>query len=104
MAVIGDQFDECTGRGDPDPPEREDGLCYPEICGCTISVRQNEDIISLWNRFEVDFRVREKIRDTLKRVLNLPPTTKLEYKTNNDSMQDKSSFRITNSHDRPPNP
>ena len=62
MAVIGDQFDECTGRGDPDPPEREDGLCYPEICGCTISVRQNEDIISLWNRFEVDFRVREKIR------------------------------------------
>jgi len=28
----------------------------------SISVRQHEDIISLWNRYEIDFRVREKIR------------------------------------------
>lgn len=105
MAVIGDQFDECAGRNGADPPEAEDGVHYPEICGCTISVRQHEDIISIWNRFEADFRVREKIRsvvctrtvqsqgllswcrDTLKRVLNLPPTTILEYKTNNGQCQ-----------------
>jgi len=105
MAVIGDQFDECAGRDGADPPEAEDGVRYPEICGCTISVRQHEDIISIWNRFETDFRVREKIRlvicicivqsqgllswcrDTLKRVLNLPPTTILEYKTNNGQCQ-----------------
>ncbi|KAF9453610.1 eukaryotic translation initiation factor 4E class II [Macrolepiota fuliginosa MF-IS2] len=95
LAVIGDQFDEC-GSGD--------GTEWPEICGCTISVRQNEDIISLWNRYEVDFKVRERIRDTLKRVLNLPSTTTLEYKTNNDSMQDRSSFRTPNLHDRTPHP
>lgn len=34
---------------------------WPEICGCTISVRQSEDIISIWNRVE-DPKVREKIR------------------------------------------
>lgn len=65
MAVIGDQFDECAGRDDADPPEAEDGVHYPEICGCTISVRQHEDIISIWNRFEADFRVREKIRSVV---------------------------------------
>jgi translation initiation factor 4E len=74
LAVIGDQFDECGGdqpkvpsstghgTGEANGVEEEDGIHYPEICGCTISVRQNEDIISLWNRYEVDFKVREKIR------------------------------------------
>ncbi|KAJ7795151.1 hypothetical protein B0H14DRAFT_2257375, partial [Mycena olivaceomarginata] len=32
----------------------------PEICGCTISVRQSEDIMLLWNCME-DVRVRERI-------------------------------------------
>ncbi|KAJ7792570.1 translation initiation factor eIF4e [Mycena olivaceomarginata] len=43
----------------------------PEICGCAISVRQSEDIISLWNRVD-DVRVRERIRDTLRTVLGPP--------------------------------
>jgi translation initiation factor 4E len=74
MAVIGDQFDECgsgSGGATPNGGEsgggeeatgEEDSAHFPEICGCTISVRQYEDIISLWNRYEVDFKVREKIR------------------------------------------
>lgn len=62
MAVIGDQFDECAGRDDAGAG---DGVHYPEICGCTISVRQHEDIVSIWNRFEADFRVREKIRSVV---------------------------------------
>lgn len=75
MAVIGDQFDECGNEPGGSPPNdgetaggevgavgEEDSAHYPEICGCTISVRQNEDIISLWNRYEGDFKVREKIR------------------------------------------
>jgi len=44
LAVIGDQFRPLDGQGQDD----QDG--EPEICGCTISVRQSEDIISLWNR------------------------------------------------------
>lgn len=62
--VVGDMFDEC-GRGrlkqDGDGND-ENGEEWPEICGCTISVRQSEDIVSIWNRFEADMKVREKIR------------------------------------------
>ncbi|KAL4065955.1 translation initiation factor eIF 4e-like domain-containing protein [Scleroderma citrinum] len=99
--VVGDLFDECgrekskpdadgNGNGESEAVEGED---WPEICGCTISVRQSEDIISVWNRVDVDLKVREQIRDTIRTVLNLPPTTIMEYKSNNDSIQDKSSFR-----------
>ncbi|EAU90602.1 eukaryotic translation initiation factor 4E member 2 [Coprinopsis cinerea okayama7 len=100
LAVIGDLFDDCRSTTSSPTAAKADGgensedeNQYPEICGCTISVRQSEDIISLWNRVEANRQVREKIRDTIRRVLNLPPSTIMEYKTNNDSMQDKSSFR-----------
>ncbi|KAJ6460634.1 translation initiation factor eIF 4e-like domain-containing protein [Mycena sanguinolenta] len=105
-AVVGDAFAGCRGEAEREaeaageaPKENvhgtnaEDGEEFPEICGCTISVRQSEDIISLWNRVDQDVRVRERIRDTLRQVLGLPPSTVMEYKSNNDSMQDKSSFR-----------
>ncbi|GLB41740.1 putative eukaryotic translation initiation factor 4E [Lyophyllum shimeji] len=99
MAIIGDQFHECRSTEEQGSVMNGDGTGdisgneLPEICGCTISVRQSEDIVSLWNRVEGDAKLREKIRDTLRRVLNLPASTIMEYKTNNDSMQDKSSFR-----------
>ncbi|EGN92278.1 hypothetical protein SERLA73DRAFT_191402 [Serpula lacrymans var. lacrymans S7.3] len=104
VAIIGDQFDECKLDGGKDESilhsavdssigNGGDNVEWPEICGCTISVRQSEDIISIWNRVDGDHKVREKIRDTIRTVLNLPPSTIMEYKSNNDSMQDKSSFR-----------
>ncbi|KAG6828916.1 hypothetical protein H0H92_006302 [Tricholoma furcatifolium] len=88
LAVIGDQFDECrttdeneaTGNWDD---KSDSGSEWPEICGCTISVRQSEDIVSLWNKVDADPKVREKIRDTLRKVLNLPASTIMEYKSNN---------------------
>ncbi|KAJ7869530.1 translation initiation factor eIF 4e-like domain-containing protein [Mycena leptocephala] len=110
-AVVGDMFAECRDPQPRDSWEDEDGSDgeagasgaegegkaheedAPEICGCTISVRQSEDIVSLWNRVDQDVRVRERIRDTLRQVLNIPASTVMEYKSNNDSMQDKSSFR-----------
>ncbi|KAI0675699.1 eukaryotic translation initiation factor 4E class II [Trametes maxima] len=106
LAVIGDQFDGVVD-GEGAPPHggaSADGVPpgeWPEICGCTISVRQNEDIISLWNRRDGNAKSKEKIRETIRRVLNLPATTIMEYKSNNDSMQDKSSFRV-NQTDRTP--
>ncbi|KAG6898587.1 hypothetical protein C0993_005855 [Termitomyces sp. T159_Od127] len=99
LAIIGDQFDECRNAEEHEVPgnweDKSDGSGpeWPEICGCTISVRQSEDIISLWNRLDADPKVREKIRDTMRKILHLPPSTIMEYKSNNDSMQDKSSFR-----------
>ncbi|KAJ7088817.1 translation initiation factor eIF4e [Mycena belliarum] len=108
-AVVGDMFAGCrdapprdswedgsdashAANGDAHPDEA-DADTFPEICGCTISVRQSEDIVSLWNRVDQDVQVRERIRDTLRLVLNIPASTIMEYKSNNDSMQDKSSFR-----------
>ncbi|KAL1700205.1 translation initiation factor eIF 4e-like domain-containing protein [Schizophyllum commune] len=90
LAIVGDQFDACQAAEGAVEEELRDA---PEICGCTISVRQSEDIISLWNKTDGDLKLREKIRDTMRKVLNLPATTIMEYKSNNDSMQDKSSFR-----------
>ena len=52
LALIGDQF---AGVAQP----HEDA--WPEICGCTISVRQNEDILSVWNRID-DPKLRERVR------------------------------------------
>ncbi|KAF8518986.1 translation initiation factor eIF 4e-like domain-containing protein [Hysterangium stoloniferum] len=83
-AVVGDQFSE--------DGEAREGDASPEICGCTISVRNSEDILSVWNK-GTDARVNARIRDTIKRVLNLPPNIIMEYKTNSDSIGDKSSFR-----------
>ncbi|KAK3094739.1 hypothetical protein FSP39_005620 [Pinctada imbricata] len=78
LAMLGEQF-----------------MVGEEICGAVISIRYQEDILSLWNRTAYDQVTTSKIRDTLKRVLNLPPNTIMEYKTHNDSIKDNSSFRNT---------
>lgn len=65
-----------------------------EICGAVISIRFQEDILSLWNKTAMDQTTISRIRDTLKRVLNLPANTIMEYKTHNDSIKDQSSYRV----------
>lgn len=131
-AVVGDQFaddGESAPRGGNGAAEGEhEVLAGPEICGCTISVRNSEDILSVWNK-GTDIKINARIRyvcrlrrfsspdlclfcrrDTIKRVLNLPPNIIMEYKSNSgaqytalrskaqthsalDSMGDRSSFR-----------
>ncbi|KAI7822922.1 translation initiation factor eIF 4e-like domain-containing protein [Gamsiella multidivaricata] len=78
MAVIGDQFD--VGE---------------EICGIVLSIRGAEDILSIWNQSADEGRINLKIRDTMKRVLNLPADTIMEYKSHNDALKDNTSFRNT---------
>ncbi|XP_046998053.1 eukaryotic translation initiation factor 4E type 2-like isoform X1 [Schistocerca americana] len=70
LAMLGEQF-----------------MVGEEICGAVVSIRFQEDIISIWNKTASDAVTTGRIRDTLKRVLNLPPTTILEYKTHNDSLK-----------------
>ncbi|CAJ0934436.1 unnamed protein product, partial [Mesorhabditis belari] len=79
LAMIGEQF-----------------LVADEICGAVCSVRNQEDIVSLWNRTADDPGVRNRIRDSLRRVLNLPANTVLEYKRHDDCLKDQSSYRHTN--------
>lgn len=70
LAILGEQFD----VGD-------------EICGAGVSMRQKKDCISLWNRNAADKEVTEKIRDTLRKVLNLPSHITLEYRFHKDVLQ-----------------
>ncbi|ORY99154.1 translation initiation factor eIF 4e-like domain-containing protein [Syncephalastrum racemosum] len=75
LAIIGEQFD-----------------VQGEICGAVLSIRNSEDIISVWNRTASNGKINLRIRDTIKRVLSLPQDTIMEYKTHNDSLRDNSSF------------
>ncbi|CAG0887920.1 unnamed protein product [Darwinula stevensoni] len=78
LAMLGEQF-----------------MVGDEICGAVISIRYQEDILSVWNRTAGDQMTTARIRDTIRRVLNLPPNTIMEYKTHTDSIKDNSSFRNT---------
>ncbi|XP_056156361.1 eukaryotic translation initiation factor 4E family member 2 related sequence 1 isoform X2 [Lampris incognitus] len=78
LAMLGEQF-----------------MVGEEICGVVVSIRFQEDILSIWNKTASDHTTTSRIRDTLRRVLNLPPNTIMEYKTHNDSIKDNSSFRNT---------
>ncbi|XP_077987659.1 eukaryotic translation initiation factor 4E type 2-like isoform X2 [Glandiceps talaboti] len=78
LAMLGEQF-----------------MVGEEICGAVVSIRFQEDIISIWNKTASDQATTTRIRDTLRRVLNLPPNTIMEYKTHTDSLKDNSSFRNT---------
>ncbi|PIK48627.1 eukaryotic translation initiation factor 4E member 2 [Apostichopus japonicus] len=70
LAMLGEQF-----------------MVGDEICGAVVSIRFAEDIISIWNRTSSEHFITNRIRDTLRRVLNLPPNTIMEYKTHTDSMK-----------------
>jgi|UPI000581A1D0 translation initiation factor 4E len=80
LALIGCQF-----TGVPDG----------EICGAVLSIRHSEDIIGIWNRTSVDRDIIERIRDALKKILQLPSHAQMEYKPHQTSMQDRTSFRNT---------
>ncbi|KAG8735115.1 hypothetical protein FRC10_010967 [Ceratobasidium sp. 414] len=66
LALIGDQY------------EDED-----EVCGCVLSVRTQEDIISVWNKDESNSQILTRIRETTRRVLNLTASAVFEYKSHN---------------------
>ena len=80
LALIGGQF-----------PGVQDG----EICGVVLSVRYSEDILGIWNRTSNDRELTERLRDAIKKILQLPPHAHIEYKPHQNSLLDKSSFRNT---------
>ena len=54
FALIGEQFDPCS-----------------EVCGASISVRYQEDVISLWVRTAENEDAVQRIRDKLKALLEV---------------------------------
>jgi translation initiation factor 4E len=67
LALIGEQFAEAG----------------EEVCGAVVSVRSTEDQISIWTK--VDGGRNVKIRETIKRVLELPADTQLTWKSHDES-------------------
>lgn len=68
LALIGDQFFDAG----------------EDICGAVVSVRSGEDVFSIWTKNDGGRNV--KIRETLKRVLELPADTVLQWKSHDDSI------------------
>ncbi|KAL7574861.1 hypothetical protein ACA910_010696 [Epithemia clementina (nom. ined.)] len=66
-----------------------------EICGAVLSVRYAEDILGVWNRTAADREMVERIRDAIKKCLQLPAQANMEYKPHQTSLADRSSFRNT---------
>lgn len=71
------------------------GVPDGEICGAVLSVRYSEDILAVWNKSATDRETIDRIRDIMKKVLQLPPFANMEYKPHQNSIQDRSSFRNT---------
>lgn len=68
LAMIGDQFAEAS----------------EEVCGAVVSVRSGEDVFSIWTKNDGGRNI--KIRETIKRVLCLPPDTNLLWRSHDESI------------------
>lgn len=60
-----------------------------------VSTRFQEYLLSIWNRTASDQAATSRIRDALKRLLNLPISATMEYKTHNDCLKYGYDFSIS---------
>jgi translation initiation factor 4E len=74
LALLGDQF----------------GDWSDEVCGAVLSVRNGEDTLSIWLRTEGPHTL--KIRDAMKHILNFPSNTKIEWKSHDSSIQQRTTI------------
>jgi translation initiation factor 4E len=65
----------------------------PDVVGLSVSIRKNEDLISVWNVDNRNDEIRFKIGEKIKQILDLEPSTIIEYKHHADSLRDMSTFR-----------
>jgi hypothetical protein len=65
-----------------------------DVVGCVLAIRPKEDILSIWNKDnDANPNVRFQIGERLKALLTLDDNSTIEYKDNQSSLRDKSSFR-----------
>lgn len=65
-----------------------EGEYQDEIVGAVISVRKEEDIISVWNRTSNDEAITEAIRAGMQTILGVPESVVFEYKVHSDSLKE----------------
>ncbi|VCU40599.1 Bgt-4638, partial [Blumeria graminis f. sp. tritici] len=90
FATIGEQFAEAS----------------EEVCGIVLSVRNGEDILSIWTRNDggrvlkirylkgskLKYLYLRSYRETMKRILGFPPDTKVEWKSHDSSIQHRTAI------------
>lgn len=90
FAIVGDQFAEASD----------------EVCGAVLSVRNGEDILSIWARndggrvlkiryvicFVIALKMLTILRETMKRILGFPPDTRVEWKSHDSSIQQRTAI------------
>ncbi|KAI5780806.1 translation initiation factor eIF 4e-like domain-containing protein [Geopyxis carbonaria] len=69
LAIIGDAF----------------GDAGDDLCGAVLSVRGNEDVLSVWTRSEGATCL--KIKEGIKRTLKLPRETRIDWKSHASSLE-----------------
>ena len=65
-----------------------------EICGCVLSIRYQEDILSVWNKSADSRRVCMQIRDTMRSVMSLPESATMECKQRCSKTRRAASCRL----------
>lgn len=65
----------------------------PDVVGISVCIRKEQDLLSIWNADNRNDEIRFKIGESMKRILDLEPSTVIEYKHHAVSMQDMSTFR-----------
>ena len=66
-----------------------------EACGVVVSIRYQEDILSIWSRTATDEIIKKTLKEAIKKALCLPASLTMEYKAHDAAMKDNSSFRNT---------
>ncbi len=64
-----------------------------EVCGVVISVRQNEDILSVWNRTADNPAVINKMREVLREVIGAPMWIRMDYRRHEKRLRQGSQSR-----------
>jgi len=65
----------------------------PNVCGVCVSTRQREDLISVWNKDNINPVVHFRIGERLEALLHAHTPAVIEYKAHSTSLQDRSTFR-----------
>lgn len=96
LGLLGRSFEQ-----DPDTLGQENGDVSAKpssnaiVCGVVLSVRYQEDILSVWTSDSHDEEGKQRVKFVVQRILCLPPAMTIEYKAHDLSLRDRSSFRNT---------
>jgi translation initiation factor 4E len=72
-----------------------DGIAMDDITGCVASVRNGEDVISIWNKDCRNEQCKIAIRAKLLEVLKIPKDTILEYREHDASLAHSNSLKAS---------